>query len=57
MSRNFHSKKDDHESSYGSKKHRFNAEYNGELEGGSRKKQKLNKRNNRKGDLEFIDLH
>ncbi|MDU0353513.1 hypothetical protein RS130_05845 [Paraglaciecola aquimarina] len=54
MSRNFYFKKDNFESHSGAKKHRFNAEYSGELEANSRKKQKANKR---KARPEFVELH
>ncbi|WP_199271672.1 hypothetical protein [Paraglaciecola sp. L3A3] len=57
MSRNFYSKKDDFESNTGAKKHRFNAEYSGELEATSRKKHKVNKRKVRQDMPEFVDLH
>ncbi|MCF2949132.1 hypothetical protein L0668_13505 [Paraglaciecola aquimarina] len=57
MSRNFYSKKDEFESFTGAKKHRFNAEYSGELEANSRKKQKVNKRKVRKEHIEFAELH
>lgn len=57
MSKSFHFRKDDYESTQGAKKHRFNAEYSDEYEASSKKKLKTAKRKSRRETFDYEDLH